>query len=133
MMKYPFFANNDLITRRIDTKEGINLQLAREVVYYLDGLRKIIVEEGFESDLASIPKFLWPLFPPTGQYDKAAVIHDYLYRGGVIFMNGYTYRPSKVECDRIFLEAMKILKVSFWRRRSMYYGVLVFGYKHYVR
>ncbi len=40
----------------------------------------IYVQAGFVTDFASIPRGLWNLFPPTGHYGKAAVVHDWLYR-----------------------------------------------------
>lgn len=41
--------------------------------------RAVIVPVGFESDLATIPRPLWPILPPFGRYARAAVIHDYIY------------------------------------------------------
>ena len=43
---------------------------------------RIVVPPGFVTDLASIPPEFWgpPLkLTPTGQYSRAAIIHDYLY------------------------------------------------------
>lgn len=41
----------------------------------------IIVPKGFRTDFASTPRFLYPIFPPTGAWTKAAVVHDFLCRG----------------------------------------------------
>lgn len=41
----------------------------------------IIVPAGFRTDFASTPRFLYPIFPPTGAWTKAAVVHDFLCRG----------------------------------------------------
>ena len=38
----------------------------------------IKVPAGFITDGASVPRALWWLFPPTGRYFQAAVVHDYL-------------------------------------------------------
>jgi hypothetical protein len=80
----------------------------------------IVVPAGFETDFASVPRFFWRLLPPTGQYGKAAVIHDYLYRT-------VTEDFTKNECDRIFLEAMEYLGVGRPTRYAMYWGVRLFG------
>ncbi len=40
---------------------------------------RIIIPAGFETDLASVPKFLWSFFPPFGDDLIAYIIHDYLY------------------------------------------------------
>lgn len=50
------------------------------VAYRLSNGNLIIIPDGFETDFASIPRFLWNVFPPHWQpYRKASVIHDYLY------------------------------------------------------
>lgn len=42
-------------------------------------LHNVTVPAGFVSDLASVPRFLWGVFPRTGRYAYAAIVHDYLY------------------------------------------------------
>jgi hypothetical protein len=74
----------------------------------------IVVPTGFTTDLASIPRLLWFIFPPTGSYGKAAIIHDYL-----IVEN----KRTRKECDDIFLEAMKVDDVGFFTRNIIYLGV----------
>lgn len=83
----------------------------------------IHVPTGFETDYASVPKGLWNIMPPWGQYGKAAVLHDFLYRKSSGF--------SKTLGDAIFLDAMEILGVSWWRRTIMYLGVRYFGHSSY--
>ncbi|MFV2733470.1 DUF1353 domain-containing protein, partial [Escherichia coli] len=39
----------------------------------------IAVPAGYVTDLASVPRILWSVFPPHGRYAKAAIIHDWLY------------------------------------------------------
>lgn len=78
----------------------------------------IYVPEGYVTDLASVPRLLWTLFPPHGRYAKAAIIHDWLYDNAL---------RMKAEADRIFLDAMTVLGVPRWRRRVMYLAVRLFG------
>ena len=80
----------------------------------------ITVPVGFVSDGASIPRFAWPIIgsPLTGKYRAAAIIHDYCY-----FMQMFSREIS----DKIFLEAMKVLKVSKWKRYIIYWAVRLFG------
>ncbi len=79
----------------------------------------ILVPSGFITDFASVPRFFWRLFPPTGEYGKAAVIHDYLYRCCPTV-------PRK-DCDDVFLEGMACLGVNVVTRNLMYRAVRVFG------
>jgi hypothetical protein len=52
----------------------------------------------------------------------AAVIHDYLYR----------FRfTSRAVADAILDEALKVLGVSWWRRKAMWAAVRTFGWSAY--
>lgn len=56
---------------------------AREVALdmpltYLLGSATFVVPRGFITDFASVPKFLWWLFGPTGLWTWAAILHDWL-------------------------------------------------------
>ena len=80
----------------------------------------IIVPQGFQCDLASIPRPFWPIIGhPAGEYVEAAVVHDFCYR---------RHLYDRKTCDKIFLEFLKELKIPLWRRQSMYYFVRSFGW-----
>ncbi len=81
--------------------------------------RKVTVPAEFVTDFASVPRILWTLIPPWGGYGKAAVLHDFLYDAAPW---------SRSECDSVFLEAMKVLKVPFHRRMAIYLGVRAGGW-----
>jgi hypothetical protein len=36
------------------------------------------IPSDFPTDLASVPRIFWALLPPSGVYEKAAVVHDWL-------------------------------------------------------
>lgn len=40
----------------------------------------IVIPKGFVWDLSSVPRFLWGLFPPDGNFELASLIHDFLYK-----------------------------------------------------
>lgn len=84
------------------------------------------VPVGFITDGASIPKIFWSWIgsPYTGHYRRAALIHDYLY---------FTQIARRSYADRIFLEAMKYLGVSFWKRRTMWFAVRSWGWIPWMR
>ena len=52
------------------------------------------IPKGFESDMASVPRFLWAVIPPIGPYNKAALLHDYLYKTG---------KYTRDKTDKLFL------------------------------
>lgn len=78
----------------------------------------ICVPTGFVTDLASVPRILWSILPPLGEYSKAAIIHDYMY---------HKKSYSRKRADEIFREAMAVLGVAKWRRTVMYLAVRMFG------
>lgn len=39
----------------------------------------ITIEEGFRTDLSSVPQFLWGILPPYGSFMLPCLIHDWLY------------------------------------------------------
>lgn len=80
----------------------------------------ICVPVGFITDLASVPKFLWRIFPPNGTYAIPAIIHDYCTS---------THLYPFAECDSIFYHAMKWLKPFTARRTRIifYYAVRIWG------
>lgn len=107
--------SNSLCVRKV---AGMTWQTEIEFTYdYKD--EKIIVPKGFLTDFASVPRGLWNLIPPDGQYAQAAVLHDYLYQKHLF---------KRKTCDLIFLEAMKELKVSWIKRRLMFRAVRCFGW-----
>lgn len=82
--------------------------------------KAILVPAGFVTDFASVPRVFWRLFPPTGRYGKAAVVHDFLYQ-----FNGV----PRERADRIFLEAMTELNVGWFTRHTLYLAVRAGGWK----
>lgn len=95
----------------VEFEDGHNWLLTGPVVYETHGGDVINVPAGFETDFASIPRALWALFPPAGPWGPAAVIHDFLYRTGLV---------SRAEADRTFREASEDLGVPAWVRWSMW-------------
>lgn len=72
------------------------------------------VPEGFVTDFASIPRPLWPIYPKTGRYQLAAVVHDFLY---------WEQTTSRKDADQIFLEGMEESGVSKKDRLIIYHAV----------
>lgn len=82
--------------------------------------RTFIVESGFKTDFASVPRCCVWLFPASGRYTKAAILHDYLC--GEPVGNGVI---SRGDADGIFRQAMRTLDVAFLRRWLMWAGVRI--------
>lgn len=83
----------------------------------------VTVPTGFLTDGASVPRSLWSFAPLWSRYGQAAVLHDYLCEYGTI-SNGYSRIIIGRKCvDAIFLEAMDVLGVNWFKRTILSTGV----------
>jgi len=94
-----------------------------EFIYNSPEFGIVQVPFGFPSDGASVPRFLWNLYPPFGRYLEAAVIHDWF----CVLGHAGTSPISSKDAAKLFLEVMGSMKVSWRRRTKMYLAVRVFG------
>jgi len=87
-------------------------------------IRIVKVPKGFRTDFASIPKILFalPFINYKDKFNKAAVLHDFCYCSKLL---------NRKECDKLFLNAMKVLGIPLWKRYLFYYTVRIFGGSHY--
>ncbi len=77
------------------------------------------VPVGFVTDMASVPRAFWTLWPPVGVYSLAAVLHDYLYATGIV---------SRKDADGIFRRAMRVSGTGRFTRWPLYWGVRLGGW-----
>lgn len=75
-----------------------------------------LVPKGFKTDLASVPRFLWSVIPPYGNYLEAAIIHDH----------ALSVLPRE-KADHIFKMRMKLDRVKPWRVSVLYRAVRIFA------
>lgn len=88
-----------------------------EPLTYEGKTEQFVVEKGFRTDFASVPKIFTWLIPRYGRYTKAAILHDWLCqraRKGLI---------DRADADGIFLRSMRELDVPFLRRWLMWGAV----------
>jgi hypothetical protein len=83
-----------------------------------------VVPEGFVTDLASIPRILWPLYAPNHvETIPAAVIHDYLY-----FCPG---NFSRQDVDYIFYQALINEGIKTSTALKYWLAVRTFGWRYF--
>lgn len=92
--------------------------------YYFGRLYR--VPEGFVTDLASFPRWLWwiPGFNPNGRSRRPAVLHDWLYTA---------CNTTRHEADRIFKEALMQDRTKPWLANLFYTAVRLFGHGEFKR
>jgi hypothetical protein len=84
------------------------------------GQRQVFrIPDGFETDLASVPRVFWAFLPPNGTYEKAAVLHDTfcaaLARGDC--------EVSSRDADAIFRRVAREGGAGFLTRWALWTGV----------
>lgn len=92
----------------------------------------ITIKKGFETDLSSVPPFLWFLLPPIREDSgDGALVHDWLYAKDV-YRGLMGWFLNKIWADWIMLKIEKKTAPPFdyWSR---FWGVLFFGWKVYFK
>lgn len=102
----------------IEEQDAFQWRLIQPLIYEGE-FDTFTVPAGTWTDLASIPRILWIVLPPIGAHNKAAVLHDRLYR---------TQPVSRKDADGIFRRILKESYVGFKARWAMYLGVRLFGW-----
>ena len=99
--------------------EGGEWRLHEPMVVKIDG-NTVVVPVGFQTDLATVPRFPGLFLIFGGKARRAAILHDYLY---------FTAQ-DRAYADRVFYEAMKHEEPA-WRRAIMWLGVRAGGWVLY--
>lgn len=91
----------------------------------------VFIPAGFRFDLASVPRFLWPLIGAHELSIEAPAVHDFIYvRAGV--MSDGEVEPlrgfSRRETDFLFRMIMRSCGVSRFRRSVAWLAVRLFGW-----
>lgn len=99
--------------------------LGADLVYDSDKLKqRITVPTGYQTDLASVPRLPVIYFLAGDSAHAAAVVHDFLYGGGVPGV-------SRKDADAVLREAATATGVPRWRSWLMWAGVRIGGGSHY--
>lgn len=123
---------NAFLTKLVLTPlpNGRDWELDEDFKYVTDigsGGDTLTVPAGFITDLASIPRVFWNIYPPFGQYTEAAVIHDYGYRTAGKYVDcDKTF--TKAQVDGFFRDAMKLCGVGLFSRTLLWQAVVRFGH-----
>lgn len=93
-------------------------------------VRSWTIPAGFRWNGASIPKVAWSIIgsPFTGRYQRAALLHDFLYEFQGWPPAGCGPRVhSRKAVDVLFYRMMREDGVGWWRAKIMYSAVRVGG------
>lgn len=88
----------------------------------------ILIPAGYVTDFASVPMLLWSFLPPIGKYNRAALVHDYLY-DSQYKKKELGEKGARKFADKQFLFlANKINPNDAFRHYIMYLTVRIFGF-----
>lgn len=103
-------------------------QLLADFVFFSELMgREIVVPKDFITDFASVPRLPFAYMVVGGKGKKAAVIHDWLYSGGLVG----DWPLDQLTCDKIFAEALKASGYGWLVENLMYAGVRIGGEKYF--
>lgn len=84
---------------------------------------RVVVPRGFVTDGASVPRPVWFLYPPIdGDYDAAAVLHDWAYR------NAELLGLNRGQADQLLKEGMVATGTAGRKRAAIYSAVRLGGW-----
>jgi hypothetical protein len=109
------FTDDDVVVKQTSDEQWEVV----EPLIYEGNQDAFLVQAGFSTDLASVPRPVVWLLPRYGRYTKAAILHDYLCH------EARTGLFNRNDADGIFRRAMRELEVSFARRWMMWAAVRI--------
>ncbi len=104
--------------------KGYNYKTCQSMKVTVDG-KGYTVPQNFETDLASIPRLLWPILAPQySGFVAPAILHDYLYR--------CDNHISRQFADEVLYSALIAEHVTAFTAYKFYLGVRLFGDSHFI-
>jgi hypothetical protein len=110
--RVPFISGQPLVRQ-----SGDRDWVVEEEIVYRGRTQTFVVEVGFRTDFASVPRIFTWLIPTYGRYTRPAILHDKLCK---LARNGDL---SRVDADGLFRRSMRELGVAFLRRWLLWAGV----------
>jgi hypothetical protein len=103
---------------RVEDLDGIRWRVLEPLRYVSIAGDTYEVPAGEITDFASSRVWRWNLLPIQWAYSAAPVLHDYLYRSGIV---------PKATADNLFREALLSLGCDRFTAWKAYCGVAMFG------
>jgi hypothetical protein len=102
-----------------------------------EGSVALHIPSGFEFDLASVPRIVWPLISSFELSLVGPLVHDYFYEftGSPVYhekvpaqdFRSHLHRVTRYEADQIFLLLMLREGVKKWKANASYAAVRAFA------
>ena len=116
IIDYPFLQFGALEIEYIGKRRW---KVVKDFKFAIDRTNDVItIPKGFVTNLCSIPRIAYTLFPRSVKNNLAGCVHDYLYSIG--------YETRKVS-DLIFKDILGLSDVTVKRYKKMFTSVRLFG------
>ena len=106
---------NELHLRKI----GLNTWVLTQPFFVNHALRGIRVEQGFKTDLTTVPLFFRWILPADGEYKESAVIHDWLLK---LMYDGNANITRSIAAST-FRDSLIYQDIAPWKIITLYTGV----------
>ena len=128
-------AKSPLAAAKITYDTAHRIWILEETYRYADNNTfAITIPAGFNFDLSSIPRLIWPCIAPFELSVVAPLIHDFIYhyRGKLPRAVIEPYRTfSRADTDALFKRIMDAEHVDAWRSTAAYRAVRTFGWLYW--
>lgn len=71
--------NGIIVRYREEDPEKPDRWVLVEPLVFQTLIGEITIPVGYVTDFASVPVFLWGIFPPIGRHNRGSILHDYWY------------------------------------------------------
>lgn len=120
----PHLHNINILNESSIYPENEYLYSTSEDIYFSVNEKIFIIENGFKTDLASIPRVYWSILSPRyTNFVTPSIIHDYLYQCAP--------EESRLFADEVLYGALLQKGVSRYTATKFYLAVRLFGSKYY--
>lgn len=109
-------------------KAPFTKELVEDIEVTLSNKDEIFIGKGFDTDFASVPRFLWGFVSPFGRDEVAFVVHDYLYKYKEYQKGIKIKKVTRRFADQQMYKLQLSHDVSWWRAFLMYSAVRMFGW-----
>jgi hypothetical protein len=102
-----------------------NFRTCKALKVTIDG-KKFTIPKNFETNLASIPRILWPILAPQySGFVSPAILHDYLY--------SCNRNVTRQFADEVLYSALISEDVTSFTATKFFIAVRLFGGSHFVK
>lgn len=99
-------------------------RVAKAFTFYSDTGLTVVVEKGFETDLASVPQVFRSVVGKIGYWSQPSVIHDLLYKN---HREGKDVKITRLQADNMLVEGMRVKAAEYKVSDSDRKDWLVYG------